>query len=314
MYCYGVDVGGTTVKLGLFTTEGILIEKWEIKTNTSYNGENILLDVAKAIEINIKKNKFQKREIIGIGLGVPGPVDEQGIVYKCVNLGWDIFNVSKELELLTGYTVKVANDANVAALGEMWKGGGEGYKDVIMFTLGTGVGGGVIINSKIITGKKGAAGELGHMPIILENGELCGCGKKGCLETVASATGIVREAKKYLQKTEEFSSLRTLDNITAKAIFDAAKEGDAISLILVEQLGKYLGLAAAYVSNVLDPEVFVIGGGVSKAGDILINVITKYYQMYAFQAHNVAKFKIAKLGNDAGIIGAAKLVLNVNTL
>lgn len=223
-YIFGVDVGGTTIKIGLFDTKGILLDKWGIKTDKSNNGQNILCDITASLNEKIEQKHIQKDNILGVGLGVPGPVDSNGVVYKCVNLGWDVFNVSETLEKLSGLKVKVANDANAAALGEMWQGGGKGYNNVVLITLGTGVGGGIIIDGKIVSGINGAAGELGHMPIIIENGERCGCGKEGCLETVASATGIVRETKKYLKKTDEQSLLRKLENITAKDIFDMAKK------------------------------------------------------------------------------------------
>lgn len=308
--CFGIDIGGTTIKMGLVTSEGQVKEKWEIRTNKSDNGKYILSDVAAKINSILEEHNLTKNDIIGIGVGVPGPVDDEGNVLKCINLGWGVFNVAEELSAITGMKVKAGNDANVAALGEMWKGGAAGRKDVVMFTLGTGVGGGVIVGGKVLGGINGAAGELGHFTMKFgPNAHTCGCGKTGCLETLASATGIAREAKEYLTKVDTASSLRNVENITAKDVFDKAKEGDEIALHIVEQVGHYLGLACSYVASTTNPETFVIGGGVSKAGDILTNTVKKYFDKYAFHALRGTSFSLATLGNDAGMIGAAKLIV-----
>lgn len=222
-----------------------------------------------------------------------------------------MFNVEEKLsEMLGGVTVKAGNDANVAALGENWQGGGVGFEDLILITLGTGVGGGVIIGDKIITGSNGAAGEIGHMPVVYDtDAETCGCGKKGCLETVASATGIVREAKKLLASGEIESTLRDIPEFTCKDIFDAAKEGDKAAMIVVDKLAEYLGIAAAHIACVTNPQIIVIGGGVSKAGKFLLDKIEEKYMERAFKACRNAKFALATLGNDAGMYGAAALIL-----
>lgn len=308
-YVFGVDLGGTTVKMGLFSVEGEVLDKWEIVTRKENNGSLILGDIADSIKAKIAEKSFQPEEIAGVGMGVPGPVKEDGTVLKCANLGWGIFNVAKELEKLTGLSVKVGNDANVAALGEMWQGGGKGYLNVVMVTLGTGVGGGIIINGKMIAGTNGAGGEIGHMKVDYEETDVCGCGKTGCLEQYSSATGIVRIAKKVLEKENMPSKLRELKEITCKDIFDFAKEKDEIALQCVDILGDYLGTALANVACVADPEVFVIGGGVSKAGDFLIQAIKDKYVKNAFHACRNAEFTLATLGNDAGIYGSAKLIL-----
>lgn len=309
MYCFGVDIGGTTVKLGLFTTEGNLLEKWEIVTNKENHGASILGDIATSIKEKMEEKAIKTEEISGIGIGVPGPVTEDGTVLKCANLGWDVFNVAEEVVSLTGVqNVKVGNDANVAALGEMWKGGGRGFKSLVMVTLGTGVGGGVIINNKMLTGSKGAAGEIGHIMVNYEEPDTCGCGKRGCLEQYASATGIVKEAKRMLARVETPSKLREIENFTAKDIFDLAKEGDEVAKDSVEQLGWYLGLACAQIAQVVDPEAFVIGGGVSRAGEILTEVIKKNYSDKVMFALKERTFTLATLGNDAGIYGSAYMV------
>lgn len=308
-YCFGVDLGGTTVKIGLFGTAGNLVESYEIPTRKEDNGSRILPDIAASLLAKLEELGIDKNEVQGIGIGVPGPVLDNGIVNKCANLGWGMFNVADELGELTGFAVRVGNDANVAALGEYWKGSASGCDSMVMVTLGTGVGGGIILKGKPINGFNGAGGEIGHMPVVYEEEETCGCGKKGCLEQVASATGIVRTAKKLLAESSMASKLRELPEITAKDIFDLAKDGDELSVMAVDRLGFYLGTALAHVSAVVDPEVYVIGGGVSKAGNFLIDAITEHYYKKAFHASRNAKIVLASLGNDAGMYGAAKLII-----
>lgn len=309
-YAFGVDIGGTTCKIGFFETSGVLIDKWEIKTNTANNGESILSDVAQAVDNKLAQEGISKDEVQGIGVGVPGPVKHDGIVNRCINLGWGVLNVEEELGSLTGLKVKAGNDANVAALGEMWQGGGKGYKDVVMVTLGTGVGGGVIINGKMIAGFHGAGGEIGHITVNKEEIEACNCGNYGCLEQYTSATGIVRVTKRKLAKTDEMTNLRKYDNITAKDVFDEAKAGDEIALGLVDEVCEILGNALSNIACVVDPEVIVIGGGVSKAGDILIENIQKHFAETAFHACRETKFALAGLGNDAGMYGCVQMLLD----
>lgn len=309
-YCFGIDVGGTTVKMGLFTTEGELLDKWEIPTRKEDGGSYILNDVAASVEAKLAEKNIAKDDVAGAGIGVPGPTLDTGYVSICVNLGWKDKNPANELSELLSIPVKAGNDANVAALGEMWKGGGEGYLDVVLLTLGTGVGGGIIINGEIAPSHRGVGGELGHITVNPDEEATCNCGNHGCLEQYASATGVVRIAKKLLAASKEESSLRTLETVTAKDVFDAAKAGDHLAVEAVEVLGKYLGLVVANVALTVDPDVFVIGGGVSKAGQVLIDVITKYYHKFAkIIGDNKAKVVLAKLGNDAGIYGAARMVL-----
>ena len=236
-------------------------------------------------------------------------VKDDGTVLRCVNLGWGVFNVEEEFEELFGLPAKVGNDANMASLGEMWQGGGKGYSSIVMVTLGTGVGGGIIINGKMLSGTNGAGGEIGHICVNDNETEVCGCGKKGCLEQYTSATGITRMAERALNNTDRASKLRNVQYISAKEIFDAAKEGDDLAIELVEAHGKTLGKALATVACVCDPEAFVIGGGVSKAGEILLTTTSKYYQQYVFHACRDTKFVLATLGNDAGIYGCAEAIL-----
>ena len=308
-YCFGVDIGGTTVKIGLFRTDGELIDKWEIKTRTENKGEAILPDVADALKKKMEEKEIKASQLSGIGIGIPAPVDGDGVVQNTANLGWGYKEVRREMEELTGMKVAAGNDANVAALGEMWLGAGKGHKDLIMVTLGTGVGGGVIVNGQPLTGAHGAGGEIGHLCVTYEEEEHCGCGKQGCLEQYASATGIARLARKRLAADDTASVLRDKETIDAKAVFDALKEGDRLSEEIVEEFGRYLGYAMANLAAVTDPSVIVIGGGVSKAGSILLGYIEKYFAEKVFFANKETKFVLAKLGNDAGICGAARLIL-----
>ena len=308
-YCIGVDVGGTTVKMGLFRENGELLEKWEIVTRTENGGEGILPDIAASIQEKLEARKIDKSEVLGIGIGVPGPINGQGTVPHTANLGWGYKEVTRELTELTGIPSKGGNDANVAALGEMWKGGAEGFQNVIMLTLGTGVGGGIIIDGKILTGANGAAGEVGHTHVDDNISGRCGCGNQGCLEQVASATGIVKLAREALEASREPSMLRE-GEVSAKAVWDAVKAGDSLAIQVAERFGCYLGKTVAMFTAVLDPEVIVIGGGVSKAGPILLEYIGKYYVNYCYKATRDVKFVLATLGNDAGIYGCAKLVLD----
>ena len=307
-YCFGIDVGGTTVKCGLFRTDGTLVEKWEIPTRKENNGDQILPDVA-AVKAKIEEKGISKDDVEGVGIGVPGPVNSKGEVPRAVNLYWGYKNVVGEMEELTGLRAKAGNDANVAALGEAWKGAAAGSSDVIMVTLGTGVGGGIIVDGKIVTGHHGAGGEIGHANVDHHETESCNCGNKGCLEQFASATGIVRMAKKELAASSENSVLRDMENISAKAVLDAFKENDPVAVATMEKVGEQLGGSLAMFACVTDPETIVIGGGVSKAGQPLIDCIQKYYREYTFSSCKDTPIVIATLGNDAGIYGAAKMVL-----
>ena len=308
-YAFGVDIGGTTCKMGLFDTSGRLLDKWEIPTNKENRGAGILSDVAAAVEAKLVKEGIGKDEVAGIGVGVPGPVNSQGVVSGCVNVGWGTVDVEAELGSLTGFAVKAGNDANVAALGEMWQGGAKGCKDVIMVTLGTGVGGGIIVDGKVVAGFDGAGGEIGHITIDPAEQETCNCGRRGCLEQYTSATGIVRLAKKKLAADPRETSLRNHEPLTARDIFDEAKAKDAVALELVDEVCKILGTALSNIACVVNPEVIVIGGGVSKAGEILTERVQKYYKEAAFPSCRETRFALAGLGNDAGMYGCVQMLL-----
>ena len=309
--CIGIDIGGTSVKLGIFEEDGTLVKKWEIPTRKEENGKYILGDIAASIRRTAKESGLELSDFSGAGMGFPGPVLPDGHCEVCVNLGWKAGNPQQELSrLLDGMVVKSGNDANVAALGEMWQGGGKGYSDLVMVTLGTGVGGGVILDQKIIAGKHGLGGEIGHIHVRDDEWEHCNCGGVGCLEQVSSATGIAREARRTMAKSDKPSALREFgDNVSAKDVLDAAKAGDEMALEVMKTVSHYLGLALAQVALTVDPEIFVIGGGVSKAGQFLIDMIQKDYDHFTPISENKAKLGLATLGNDAGIYGAARLVL-----
>lgn len=306
-YVFGVDVGGTTVKLGLFDAQGNVLDKWEIPTRTEDEGSHILPDIADSIREKMKR--IDKDSVVGVGVGAPGPIDSKGVVRQAVNLGWGTFSIKDTLEDLLNVPVMAGNDANVAALGEMWMGGGQGCRDLIMVTLGTGVGGGIIIDGRILTGSGGAGGEIGHMHVEDEEEESCNCGNKGCLEQYSSATGITRLANRLLAASGRDSVLRGRE-VSAKSVFDAVKAKDPLAVETAEKFGKYLGDALASIACVVNPEAIVIGGGVSKAGEILIDYIRPHYEKNVFHGSREVKFSLATLGNDAGIYGAAKLLLD----
>ena len=309
-YGFGVALGGTTVKIAYFDETGKMISNWEIPTVTANHGSQILPDIAASIREYRERNEIKDSELLGLGIGVPGPVDGKGVVNRCVNLGWGVFNISEELSRLTGLPVKAGNDANVAALGEFWKGGGKDYDSMVLVTLGTGVGGGIVIEGQLLHGAHGAGAEIGHMVLNRDETAVCGCGKRGCVEQYCSASGIVRMAKLELEASDEESSLRNLDKMTCKDIFDAGKDGDKLALAVLDKYYAYMGEFLANVCNVVNPEVVVLGGGVSKAGSVLLDGLRPYFHKYVFHAASNVEFALAALGNDAGAYGAFKLALD----
>ena len=309
-YGFGVDLGGTTVKLACFDREGNMLSKWEIPTRLEESGAHILPDIAESVLAYIKAQNMPREDILGVGIGVPGAVNPKGEVNRCINLGWGKFNIQQALSQLTGLPVKAGNDASVAALGECWMGGGRGYENMVMVTLGTGVGGGIVVDGKVVHGAHGAGGEIGHMVLNREETEVCGCGKRGCVEQYCSATGIVRLAKKHLAGTAQASTLRGRKTFTCKDVFDAAEAGDIPAIEILEQVYAYMGEFIAGVCCVADPEIVVLGGGVSKAGAPLLEGVQRYFEHHCFHACSETKFALATLGNDAGAYGAFKLLLD----
>ena len=311
-YAFGIDLGGTTAKIGLFTTSGALLEKWEVPTDTSNAGEHILENLAAAVLGKMKEQSIDPEQVEGVGIGVPGPVQNASVVpIVCANLGgWGEQNVSARLSgLLDGLKVLVGNDANVAALGEIWMGAAKGCSSAVMVTLGTGVGGGVIVNNHVIDGTHGAGGEIGHITVNRHETAVCGCGKKGCLEQYSSATGVVRCMKKLLDENPDTPCVLRGTDFVAKDVFDAARSGDALAAREVDEMADTLGMALANIAATVDPEAFLVGGGVSRAGEVLFAPLTKHFKEYAFRSCRETPIKQASLGNDAGIYGAVRLIV-----
>jgi len=309
-YGFGIDLGGTTVKIAYFDENGTMLDKWEIPTVTANGGVQILPDIAASIRTYMEAHTIDAASILGLGIGVPGPVNAKGVVNKCVNLGWGVFNIAEELSRLTGFPVKAGNDANVAALGEFWKGGGQGCDNMVFVTLGTGVGGGIVVEGNLLHGAHGSGAEIGHLCVNPEETLRCNCGNYGCVEQYCSATGIVRLMNAYLDQNDADSTLRTVEPITCKDIFDAAKAGDVAANTVLDRVYRYMGLFLGSVCSTVNPEVVVIGGGVSKAGDMLVKGVEPYFHKYVFHAASGARFTMASLGNDAGAYGAFKLALD----
>lgn len=308
-YGFGVDVGGTTVKLGLFDENGDLIENREIPSRTENGGAAILPDIASAVAACVERRALADADLLGIGIGVPGPVAGDGTVNRCVNLNWGVFNLHNALGALTGLPVKAGNDANCAALGEYWRGGGVGSKSALFVTLGTGIGGGVILGGKVLNGAHGVGGEIGHITVSAPDKHPCTCGKRGCIEQYASANGIVRVTRERLAATEEPSCLREIENLTCKDVFSAAEGGDRFAAAALEQVFDYLGEALASACCVCDPERIILGGGVSKAGAYLLDGVKRHFEKHMFHACKGTEFSLAVLGNNAGMYGAFRLLL-----
>ncbi len=309
----GVDLGGTTIKLAFLDYYGEILNKWEIPTDKSEEGRHITMDIARSIDDKVEEIGVEKGKFAGIGMGAPGFIEmETGFIYHAVNIGWKNFPLKDKLEIETGLPVIIDNDANIAALGEMWRGAGDGARDLLCVTLGTGVGGGIITNGTIIHGTNGMAGEIGHITSVPEGGAPCNCGKTGCLETVASATGIVRIAMEDIENHQSSSLYRTYkeqNELTSRDIFEAAQSNDDYAVEVVERVTFHLGLAIGNLSNSLNPSKVVIGGGVSKAGEALLTPLKSQFEKFALpRVKEGSDFAIATLGNDAGVIGGAWLV------
>ena len=309
---FSADIGGTSIKLGLFQTDGTLVEKWEIPTRIHNGGADVLPDVARSISDKMSQHAISPNQVLGIGIGVPGPVDSNNNVLCCENLGWDTFNVKARMnDLLPAIAnVSAGNDANLATLGELWMGGGRGYDSAVMFTLGTGVGAGVVVDGRIVAGANGAAGEVGHMTVEPDETMVCNCGKYGCLEQYASANGIVRLARRMLAACDTPSALRSMERYTSKDICDLARDGEEMAGQILDRCARYLGLALSWAACTVDPQVFLIGGGMSRAGQVLSDAIARYYRSYAYHPSSNTPIVFAELGNDAGIYGCARLMLN----
>jgi glucokinase len=308
----GVDLGGTTIKIAFITLDGHIVEKWEIPTDISEDGKHIVTNIAESIDAKLEQLAERREKLAAIGMGAPGFIDmKTGFIYHAVNIGWRNYALKDELEKATGLTVTIDNDANIAAIGEMWRGAGDGEGNLLMVTLGTGVGGGIIVNGHIMHGTNGMAGEIGHITSIPEGGASCNCGKTGCIETIASATGIARIAKEKAA-TNKSSSINEILNkngeLKAKDIVEAAENGDPAAIDTLNEVAFHLGLVIANISNSINPGKIVIGGGVSKAGHTLMSRLEKEFKRFALpRVAEGATLTVATLGNDAGVIGGAWL-------
>lgn len=309
-YSIGIDMGGTTTKIGLFHTEGVMLHWEEIPTRVAMGLDVMFQDIADKVQALGRQNSISLQDCC-VGIGVAGPVEEDGHVEGLVNLNmYDLYPAKELSQRLGGIPVAIGNDANVAALGELWQGGGKGCKSLFFITLGTGVGGGLIVNEQLIHGHHGLGGEIGHIKVNPHEPELCNCGGRGCLDQMASASGIVRNAKRFLAKEQADSVLRKVENFTAKDVFDAAKSGDSIAEQTVDYCMSFLGKAIADVSYIIDPEMVVLGGGLSQAGQYLLDVVYGHYDRYPTLSKQRCAFALAKLGSQAGMYGAAKLALD----
>lgn len=326
-YSFGIDIGGTTAKMGLFQLrqslvhdekypredECILLEQRNIETEGITDPDEFFPHMGLSMHVMLKSHGLSPENLAGIGVGVPGAVKDHRTVNRCVNMGWDVTDIAGRFQMITGLSnIRVENDSNLAALGEMWQGGGKGYSSEVMVTIGTGIGAGIVYDGELITGANGAAGEIGHMKMMDAGGEMCSCGGTGCLEQRAAAAGIVKRTLALLKEYPQYSTIlrrMAYDRLTAKDVFDAARDGDQLALQVRRETGHLIGKALSYVSCVYDPEVFVIGGGISQAGEPFLKDIERSYRENAFHASRDTQFKLAELGPAAGIYGAAKIVL-----
>ncbi len=293
---FGVDIGGTTVKLGLVSREGELLDKREFPTFREIGAT--FDDIADHMRLVMES--FPDCQCVGAGVGVPGPVVDQAVVIHCVNLGWQEVNVAKELSSRANIPIRVANDANLAAMGESWQGAGKGCRNLVLFTVGTGIGGGIICDGRIIAGANGGAGEVGHMTVPYHPDWQCCCGRKGCLEATASATGIIRAAK-------AFSPFKEMEKVTAKDVYDAAAAGDENAQAVVKEAAEALGYAAGVIGCITNPEMIILGGGVSAAGRALLDPVEAAFKQHVLPSSSNVRFAQAQLGNNAGIFGGAAL-------
>ena len=328
-YTFGIDIGATTAKLGLFQLKSnspaisgtnpdqnhscTLLEHTTVETEGMTDPDELFPHLGLSMHVMLKSHGLSPENLAGVGIGVPGAVTDHSTVNQCVNLGWGVTDIGRSFQMITGISnIKVENDANLAALGEMWQGGGQGSFSQVFVSIGTGVGAGIVYDGKIINGAHGAAGEIGHLKVFDGWGEKCSCGGTGCLEQRVASAGIVRRAMELLKEYPQSSDIlrrMAYDRLTAKDVFDAARDGDRLAAQVRKETGFYIGKALSYVSCVYDPEVYVIGGGISLAGEPLLKEIEEGFRQNAFHASVDTRFTLAQLGGLAGMYGAAKVVL-----
>lgn len=312
-YAFGVDAGGPAIQIGLFQTTGHLVEKWTIPTRIEDHGSNILPDIVASIREKVEQRSLSWDCIEGVGMGVPGPVTEDGTVLRCVNLGWDVFNIPQKVQELEPRIEKlrVANDVNAATLSEMWQGGAQWNGSAVMVTLGPGIGSGIVVNNRIFEGCSGAAGEIGHMCVNPQETRRCTCGNYGCLEQYCSTSGLIQSAKALLeQHPGDPSLLGQAEELTPAVIFQAARQRDLLALAVLDQFGQLMGQALAAVACIINPQVIVIGGELSSGGEVLLKPIEDYFRKYAFHVFRNTEFVLAELGDEAGMYGSARMLFD----
>ncbi|MGX7108254.1 ROK family glucokinase [Facklamia miroungae] len=310
-----IDLGGTSVKIAIVSQQGQIIEKWSLPTMSQQKGQLIVPTIIEAIISKLEERKERVEDYLGIGMGSPGTILKDGSVKGAYNLNWvNPHPVKAIFQQEINLPFVIINDANAAALGELWQGAGKGCSDLVMLTLGTGVGGGIICQNRLIEGSSGSAGEIGHITIDLSNQFQCSCGKKGCLEAIASARGLTNLAKvlakDYQGSSSAYQAFMVSQTIDAEKLIKAARAKDDFALRIFDEFTKYLGLACSYCANILNPDRIVIGGGISNAGTYLKEAIENHYQHFVFQPiKDQTQITLAELGNDAGILGAGYLLL-----
>lgn len=309
-YGFGINIGSSVIKLAYFDLRGNLLHQWSIPTPVASGSNQVLSDIADEIEQFMKTNHLFEDDILGIGVGIPGPVSKGGTVNKCVNLNWGVFNLDRALSGLTGLNVVSSNTANVAALGECWQGCAKGCKNMFYLAMNTGIGGAVVSNGQLVPGAHGGSGEIGHITVNRQEVVNCTCGNKGCLEQYFSPFGIVRVAKRQLSSSLTRSALRHKAYLSYVDVVDAARSGDKLAQDVLEKVTTYAGEVLASVCCVVNPDTIVLGGELCKQGKFLVDGLAQYFRKYVFHANKDVRFLTAALGDDAAIYGAFKLVLD----
>lgn len=313
-YFLGVDLGGTKILTALADEEGTVLARKKMPTEANKGLEHVLENIHTSIKKVLDESGVKVKDIVSMGVGSPGPLDvDKGIIYLAPNLGWENVPITSLLEEKTGIKVILENDANAAALGEKWFGAGQDVDNLIYVTVSTGIGGGIIINKEIYRGANAGAGEVGHM-VIDPDGPLCGCGNRGCFETLASGTALVRKGRKAVEKGKD-TILKKLsggdiNTIDGALIAKAARMKDSVALKIWDEIGEYLGIGLANLLNIFNPEMIILGGGVMKAGDLIMEPMLKSLKARAFkEAFQSVEIKKAELGDDTGVIGAITVAM-----
>ncbi len=312
-YYIGIDLGGTFIKGGIVDETGDIVYSDKVPTETEKGGERVAMNIAVLADNLMDAMKLKKEDVVGLGMGVPGMIDSKaGNVIFAGNLHWKDFHIAEKVStLMGGMPVKIANDANVAALGEAKFGAAKGCENMVMITLGTGVGGGIVAEGKLLEGNKSAGAELGHSVIVVD-GEQCSCGRKGCFEAYSSATALIRDTKRAMEahNDSDMWEIGSLDEVTGKTAFDY-KDADPYAKEVVDHYLKHLACGIANVANIFRPEIVLLGGGVCAQGSNLVKPLQKLLdkEIFAGDLGPKVKIRIAELGNSAGLLGAAALFM-----